>query len=256
MSPNNSSRYDRDQDEGSSTSRGNADADFKEAMSRLERAVQELVGVTAGQLSDRATRLIDDTSQRIESELRLRRADPDPEISDRRARRRERRRHRHQFNERTDDYRSGKGRLYRDTQDEKIAGVCAGLARYLGMETWVVRMGALTGAVFFPVVVIPAYFVAYFVMGTNPDLDDRERRPRRRRRRRRSSQSAGARSSNGGKQKRQRDDEFTPGRSLRYTKGDVTQAELRLRRLESFVTSKQYELKKEIAKIEREEAAS
>ncbi len=45
---------------------------------------------------------------------------------------------------------------------------------------------------------------------------------------------------------------YLPGRNLRYTSADLTQAELRLRRLESFVTSNQYELHKELTKIERE----
>ena len=39
---------------------------------------------------------------------------------------------------------------------------------------------------------------------------------------------------------------------MKYTRTDLTQAELRLRRLESFVTSDQYELQKELHRIERD----
>ena len=35
--------------------------------------------------------------------------------------------------------------LYRDPQKGKIAGVCAGLADYFGVETWIVRLLAITG---------------------------------------------------------------------------------------------------------------
>ena len=60
----------------------------------------------------------------------------------------------------------------------------------------------------------------------------------------------GARAQNSGSQ---RAETLIPSRSLRYTNADFTQAELRLRRLESFVTSNQYELHRELAKIEREQ---
>jgi hypothetical protein len=53
-----------------------------------------------------------------------------------------------------------------------------------------------------------------------------------------------------------RDAALQPSRSLRYTNADLTQAELRLRRLESFVTSDQYELHRELTKIEREQEPS
>jgi hypothetical protein len=48
---------------------------------------------------------------------------------------------------------------------------------------------------------------------------------------------------------------FSKRRSLRHTAADLTQVELRLRRLESFVTSGRYELHKELNKIEREGGA-
>ncbi|MDN3683486.1 PspC domain-containing protein [Vibrio sinaloensis] len=43
--------------------------------------------------------------------------------------------------------------LYRDTVNGKITGVCAGLANYFGLETWLVRIlvisAALLGGSFF-----------------------------------------------------------------------------------------------------------
>ena len=49
---------------------------------------------------------------------------------------------------------------------------------------------------------------------------------------------------------------FTASKNLRYANADLTEAELRLRRLESFVTSEQYELQRELARIESEGEAT
>lgn len=216
--------------------------------------MQDLVGVTKGQISERATKLIDETSRRIEIELKLKSASNDPQSSQRRRRHSQR----HAFAEKVDQFESGKGRLMRDPYDEKICGVCSGLAHYFGTEPWIMRMGALTGAIFFPAIVIPAYFVMYFVMGTPPmSGSDKEARASRRRRRRHSGPRPEVRAAKRNRFRAQAEPDpfeetLPPSRSLRYTSQDMSQAELRLRRIESFVTSKQYELQKELARIERE----
>lgn len=235
-----------DTDKPPPSGRQTDNGDFSAAMARLEKAVSEIVSVATGQLSERATTLLDDTSQRLEAELRLRQTTEDTDEVDRRQQRRDhRRRVRHRLVDRAERINPRSGRLYRDPVKQKIGGVCAGLARYLGFETWTVRLTALTGLIFIPGIVLPAYVIAYFIMET-PDnhLDNqlsRNDRPRRGRFR-----------SGRGREQRQK---FDVSRSLRYTSADLTQAELRLRRLESFVTSDQYELQKELAKIEREDSA-
>lgn len=243
-------------------------ADFKAAMSRLEKAVQEVVNVTTEELSDRATNLIDDTSKRLEAELRLRRVETEsPDVEQSSARRRQRRHNRHRFSDRRNRFARRTARLYKDPADEKIAGVCAALARYFGMETWIVRMGALTGLIFLPGIVFPAYWILYFIMDKKPvnrqssepgDGEDapnsssvssslsRRERKRQKRQERREARDDDRNSARGNTP------EFTPSRSMRHTINDMTQAELRLRRLESFVTSDRYELQKELHKIERE----
>jgi phage shock protein C len=127
-------------------------------------------------------------------------------------------------------------RLYRDPGRAKIGGVCAGIAGYYGIETWVVRCAAVTGLIFVPQFVFPAYWVAYFLMGLPP------REP--------------ASDGNG----RARDDhsspapelgsKLSPRRSLRNIQADLTQIELKLRRMETHVVSGQYELQKELNKID------
>ena len=240
--------------------------EFSAAMSRLEKAVQELVTATTGEITERATSLLDETSKRLESEIRLKKVeDAHPEEVSEHERRRKRHRTRHTFAEVR-----RKGELYIDPSDEKVAGVCAALARYFGVETWVVRMGALTGLIFVPGVVFPAYWIAYFVMEKRTDGERGRRRRRRRRSRRRARHGVEARMSHeefdtemaaetiettdSGPE--EPDPKFNPGKSLRRVTTDMTQAELRLRRLESFVTSDRYELHRELAKIERDGATT
>ena len=51
-------------------------------------------------------------------------------------------------------------RLYRDPEHGLLAGVCAGIADYLGIERIVIRLGFVVGLVFF---IVPAAF-AYILL--------------------------------------------------------------------------------------------
>ncbi|MGL5292846.1 MAG: envelope stress response membrane protein PspC [Aeromonas sp.] len=64
---------------------------------------------------------------------------------------------------------SGGGRnLYRDPQRAKIAGICAGLADYFGVETWIVRLLAVTGLIFAGFITFTAYIAAWFFLDKKP----------------------------------------------------------------------------------------
>ena len=56
-----------------------------------------------------------------------------------------------------------KKQLYRDPQNGKLAGVCAGLATYFGWEPWLVRVlvasGVLLGMSWFVVIYIAGWFI-------------------------------------------------------------------------------------------------
>jgi len=237
------------------TSSGNTDnsGEFAVAMERLEKAVQEIVTVTTGQFSERATGLINETSKRLEMELRLRRVAENEAAEEHREQRRKARGSRHRLADRAEKVNPRSGRLYRDPSNEKIGGVCAGLARYLSVETWMVRCGALAGLFMLPGIVFPAYWIAYFVMDTPPqDLmakaSETKTGKRARRRARREDYAE--------PQREISDRPFTASKSLRHANADLTEAELRLRRLESFVTSEQNELQRELARIESEGEAA
>lgn len=119
--------------------------------------------------------------------------------------------------------------LYRDTERGILGGVCAGIAKYLGIEPWIIRVAfiafALLGSLLIPLIV---YIVLVFVLNPEPtytsvwdepddDADDR-------------SPYAAIRSS--------------PRLGLRVVSADVRELELRLRRMERYVTSSKYDLDK------------
>ncbi|MEE4283408.1 MAG: PspC domain-containing protein, partial [Pseudomonadales bacterium] len=239
----------KDRDSYNSSRRSSQSNEFSAAMARLEKAVAEIVTTTTGQLSDRATTLLDDTATRLEAELRFRKTTDDPDTGERVARRRSRNSGRHRLVDRAERVNPRSGHLYRDIENAKIGGVCAGIARYFGLQTWTTRLAALTGLLFLPGIVFPAYWIAYFIMD-KPDTED-SMMAGRKTRTSRSDETSTASAAN-----TRRDEVLQPSRSLRYTNADLTQAELRLRRLESFVTSDQYELHRELTKIEREQEPS
>ena len=229
---------------GSANNTGGAGSgDFKRAVERLEKAVNEFAATTGEGISSRATGFVEDAAERLEQELRYRR-------HGRGGRGPRRRHHRRSYTVRTQNgepygepYRTR--RLYRDTANEKICGVCAGLARYFGMDIWVVRCLAITGLVFMPSIILPAYFIACMLLPKSPGG-----------RTRRSKDPSGRDAQNA----RDKDPyaspapelgaRFSPRTSLRNVQSDLDQLELKLRRMESHVTSGRYELQRELHQLD------
>lgn len=218
---------------------GSQSSEFQRAVERLEKAVHELVNTARDQFSDRATAFIDETTDRLEREFGGRaRSSTDSEAA--RARMRERRQNRRSARRST----QRTGRLYRDPEHQKIAGVCAGIANYYGVESWVVRCIAVTGMLFLPSIVFPAYWIMYFVMDKPPrnGLDNIADNGRDR------SRGSHVPPAEFGS-------EPSPRVSLRNAQAGLAQVELRLRRMESHVTSGQYELQRELNKIDEKNHA-
>jgi phage shock protein C len=219
--------------------------EFQRSVDRLERAVDGLVSAANERISSRAADFIDDTAARLERELRRRKrssAEVNDELSrrERRRARRQRRRDYYRFGSRhrsmsvtEPGYRTS--RLYVDKEHRKVLGVCAGIARYLGVEMWVVRVIAITGLIFMSSVVVPAYIILAIVMPRMPGGETAEREgnvdddssP---------APELGAR--------------LSPRSSLRNVQAELDQLELKLRRMESHVTSGQFELQRELRRID------
>lgn len=229
------------------------------AEQRLKRAVEDMVAEQV----DSAAAYVEDAAERVKDKAA---------------------RHRNQARVRRDEADDwdwptwgpwpGSRDLMRDPERGKIGGVCAGLAHYFGVETWVVRLIAVTGLIFLPSVVFPAYWIAFFVM----DKPGGQRRARRRERRRRRDRARGGQSFPNEKQDVQEafrhwdgrppksfgsvadaspapefGHRLSPRRSLRHVRADFHQMELRLRRIETHITSGRYELQRELSRIERSE---
>jgi phage shock protein C len=133
--------------------------------------------------------------------------------------------------------------------------VCAGIARYYGVEPWVIRLIAVTAFLFLPGIVFPAYWVAYFVMDRPPGSGSRVWERRHRRRQRLRERYARPRP------EARREDAYaspapelgpriSPRRGLRDVQADLAEIELRLRRMEAHVTSGRYELQRELHRID------
>lgn len=258
MTDNSSKQPDRDEAASRSTSkseepqRGGSSEDFYRAVAQLEASLQDLVGQKKDATLRQATAFINDTRARLSEQMGDRDHDsvayqPPPR--------------RRQAKERLFRLQPGSDHLYRGP-NSKIAGVCAGFARYFGLEAWVVRLVAVTGVIFIPTLVLPAYIAAYFVMDTSPAGGSRRRHARRRRHSRRFARQTrmGATSDQAAETVQGENEQvdyvaaatdWPPRRMLNHSRADFAQAELRLRRIESFVTSDQYELQKELRNMEQ-----
>ena len=127
-------------------------------------------------------------------------------------------------------------RLYRDQQRGIFGGVCAGIAKYLGVEPWVIRVLviaiALLGSVFIPLIV---YIVLVFVLDPEPSRTSDWAEPQDESNGR--SPYAAIRTS--------------PRLGLRVVGADFRELELRLRRMERYVTSSKYDLDKGFSDMRR-----
>ncbi|SES84110.1 envelope stress response membrane protein PspC [Thalassotalea agarivorans] len=58
--------------------------------------------------------------------------------------------------------------LYRDKENGKIAGVCAGIADYFGWETWLIRILVVSCVLFGMGFLIIMYIAAWFILDKKP----------------------------------------------------------------------------------------
>ncbi len=56
--------------------------------------------------------------------------------------------------------------LAKDNLNKKLFGVCAGIARHVGVDRWFIRMLAVLGFFMMPGPMLVAYFVAVLIMPT------------------------------------------------------------------------------------------
>lgn len=134
--------------------------------------------------------------------------------------------------------RTGRRKLRLGSENKMFLGVCSGIAQYLGIEAWQARLAFLLGLLLIPGVLIVLYFIFWFLLRKEDDFV-MEDRPRSKKKKTKPSPSASL-------AKRR------PRVALRVVQGDFERNELRLRRIEKFVASGQYELFRGFSDIEKE----
>ncbi|MCY4013340.1 MAG: PspC domain-containing protein, partial [Gammaproteobacteria bacterium] len=206
------------------------------AVARLEEAVNDLVA-SAG---ESAAGYIDRAAERVRRQVALRKlageqAEPRGNYRPRP--------HREPAWLWSDEPRSVK--LYRDTKRGKLLGVCAGIGRYYGVEVWVVRCVAITAVIFLNWLAVAAYLIAgLFVLEKEPARGKKAARRRRAKRDRRIPDEDEDQTEN-----ERRYALPSPRQQLRTVDAEFDEVELRLRRMETHITSGRYELHREFGRI-------
>jgi phage shock protein C len=127
---------------------------------------------------------------------------------------------------RRDEYANApRNRLYRDRENRIIFGVCAGVADYFGFDLKLTRICVAIGAFFFFPTVPIIYVILGLLLDESPySAREREREENELRRRVRSE----------------------PHATLRSVRHRYRELDRRLQHLEKYVTSKKYNLEREI----------
>ncbi|MDC8831684.1 envelope stress response membrane protein PspC [Alteromonas gilva] len=143
--------------------------------------------------------------------------------------------------------------IYRDSNHGRIAGVCAGIAEYFGLEVWLVRI--LTVTAFFLLAgpfVIVSYIACWFIFDKKPSnmsVMDTEQTV---------AASGGKGWRNSGATSQQDKVElktrvWQAGEPPRQAFHDITNRfqfiETRLRKMETYVTSREFQLNREISRL-------
>lgn len=122
-----------------------------------------------------------------------------------------------------------KRQLRRNTQKGKIAGVCAGLADYLNIETWIVRVVFCTGLLFSSGFFFVLYVVGWLVLDKTPAFEKADHN---------------VTVKSGVYQKGE-----PPSRAFRELSAELKDMEQQVQRMEQYVTSDQYNLRREFSKL-------
>ena len=120
-------------------------------------------------------------------------------------------------------------RLYRDPRKGKLLGVCAGVADYFGVNPWAVRLAAIIGLLLFAPPTLIAYGIAAMLLPVKPvDIYDTPAEE---------SFWRGVR--------------VEPSRTTRDLRHRFRELERRLRALEAYITSREFDLSREINNLDK-----
>ncbi len=138
-------------------------------------------------------------------------------------------------------------RLYKNPDQAKLCGVCAGLAEYFDFETWVIRVIAFSFFLFSGGTAVVAYFVACFILDPKPGTKSNKGCFGGERRRNQAEPSENKQYKPSVKEVWKKGD--APSATLADVESSFENMEAKLQQLESYVTSNKYQLSKEFEKI-------
>lgn len=142
-----------------------------------------------------------------------------------------------------------KKELFRDTDKGKIAGVCAGIANYFGWELWLVRIIFISGVLLTGSFFFMAYIIGWFILEKKPSGEGRKAEP------------FGFKDKGKGWVSNAEEEVKVEVKSKIWQAGEPPKQafkdihnnygklELRLRKLETYVTSAEFNLNREISKL-------
>ena len=120
-------------------------------------------------------------------------------------------------------------RLYRDKDNAMLAGVCAGLASYFGLNRKGLRLIVAVSTLFFFPFVVPAYIILMIILPVKPqDLYQDE-----------------------GQEKFWRGMSMAPTDVFSNLNHRFRELDLRLQKMEAYVTSREFEMDRELGRNSR-----
>lgn len=151
-----------------------------------------------------------------------------------------------------------RGNLYRDPNKAKIAGVCAGIAEYFGLEVWLVRILVVSG--FFLLAgpfMFFGYIVAWFILEKKPKNMSTQSHNQAFGHQHRQQRHAGKgwhnTSEEEGEKVLVKSKVWQAGEPAKQAFTDIKQQfeknERRLRNVETYVTSSEFQLNQEISRL-------
>lgn len=159
--------------------------------------------------------------------------------------------------------------LYKIKSEGKIAGVCAGLAEYFGIETWLVRIIVITSFLLLaPPFIVVGYIALWFILDDKSSVQSNKKTQALNATSNATSPYANASQVQGnaaqynaGTSQYTESEEAVsvkskvwqagtpPRQALLDIKHRYTSVEKKLQRIESYVTSKEFELNREINRL-------
>lgn len=142
--------------------------------------------------------------------------------------------------------------LYRDTENARIAGVCAGVANYFGIEIWLVRILTVTG--FFLLAgpfVLVTYIACWFILDKKQSdlaMPETSGFGQQSGKGWRNHQETSAGTKVEVKTKAWQAGE-PPKKAFHHIQRNFNEAERRLRAMEKYVTSREFQLNREISRL-------